>query len=116
MSLNLNNIVLAGRLTADVELKTTTTGKSVCSFTLAINRDKETTDFLPCVAWNKTAEFISQYFRKGNALCIVGELHSRQYETDGKKRTAYEVLANRAMFVESKGETFEPIDDGKLPF
>lgn len=125
MALNLNNIVLAGRITADVELKTTTSGKSVCSFTIAVARDKENTDFIPCVAWGTTAEFVSKYFRKGSAICIRGELRSRSYEDrNGQKRTAYEVLAERAMFVESKAEkteqteTYEqiPVDDDSLPF
>ena len=124
MALNLNNIVLAGRITADVELKTTTSGKSVCSFTIAISRDKENTDFIPCVAWGTTAEFVSKYFHKGSAICIRGELRTRSYEDrNGQKRTAYEVLAERAMFVESKEkteqtETYEqiPVDDDSLPF
>lgn len=124
MALNLNNIVLAGRITADVELKTTTSGKSVCSFTMAISRDKENTDFIPCVAWGTTAEFVSKYFHKGSAICIRGELRTRSYEDrNGQKRTAYEVLAERAMFVESKEkteqtETYEqiPVDDDSLPF
>lgn len=124
MALNLNNIVLAGRITADVELKTTTSGKSVCSFTVAVSRDKENTDFIPCVAWGTTAEFVSKYFRKGSAICIRGELRTRSYEDrNGQKRTAYEVLAERAMFVESKEkteqtETYEqiPVDDDSLPF
>lgn len=124
MALNLNNIVLAGRITADVELKTTTSGKSVCSFTVAISRDKENTDFIPCVAWGTTAEFVSKYFHKGSAICIRGELRTRSYEDrNGQKRTAYEVLAERAMFVESKEkteqtETYEqiPVDDDSLPF
>ena len=76
-NLNLNKVVLCGRLTSDPELKTTNTQLSVVSFTLAVNRrtrpsegqENRQTDFINCVAWRQTAEFITKYFRKGSALC-----------------------------------------------
>lgn len=94
-----------GRLTADPELKQTQGGISVCSFTLAIDRPKtrDKTDFINFVAWRHTAEFICEYFRKGQKIGLTGYLTSRQYEDkNGNKRTAFEVVANNAEFAESK--------------
>lgn len=110
-ALNLNKTILGGRLTADVELKTTQSGISVCSFILAVNRktgkDKEQqTDFISCVAWRQTAEFISKYFRKGSSLCIVGEIQTRTWtDQNNQKRYATEVIVNEAMFVDSKSDS-----------
>ena len=94
-----------GRLTADPELKQTQGGISVCSFTLAIDRPKtrDKTDFINFVAWRHTAEFICEYFRKGQKIGLTGYLTSRQFEDkNGNKRTAYEVVVDHAEFVESK--------------
>lgn len=113
-SLNLNKVVLVGRLTADPELKQTTNGISVVSFTLAVNRRYSTTgdperpqaDFISVIAWRQTAEFITKYFDKGNAICITGSLQTRTWEDDtGKKRYATDVVADEAMFVDNKTET-----------
>lgn len=101
----MNSINLIGRLTADVELKTTQSGISVCSFSIAVDRPnvKDTTDFINCVAWRSTAEFISKYFRKGNRIAVTGILTSRTYQDqNGKNRTAFEVVIDRAEFCESK--------------
>lgn len=101
----MNSINLLGRLTSDVELKQTTTGKAVCSFTLAVDRPntKDKTDFINCVAWERTAEFIARYFRKGNRIAVTGILTSRQFQDQqGKNRVAFEVLIDRAEFCESK--------------
>ena len=109
-ALNLNKTILGGRLTADVELKTTPNGIPVCSFILAVNRktgkDKEQqTDFISCVAWRQTAEFISKYFRKGSSLCIAGSIQTRTWtDQNNQKRYATEVIVDEAMFVDSKGE------------
>lgn len=83
----MNSICLTGRLTDDVELKQTPSGVSVCSFTLAVKRPnvKDTTDFINCVAWRGTAEFISRYFGKGNKIEVNGVLTSRKYEDKNKK-------------------------------
>lgn len=109
-NLNLNKVVLGGRLTADVELKQTPSGVSVCQFSLAVNRryskdGEQSTDFINCVAWRQTAEFIAKYFRKGSSLCISGAIQTRSWkDQNGQKRFATEVIADEAMFVDSKGE------------
>ena len=110
-SLNLNKVVLCGRLTSDVELKQTQSGISVCSFTLAVNRrfakeGEQSADFITCQAWRQTAEFISRYFKKGSALCITGSIQTRSWkDQQGNSRYATEVVADEAMFVDSKGES-----------
>ena len=120
----MNVIALTGRLTADPELKTTTSGKAVTSFCIAVDRDKEHTDFINIVAWEKTAEFITKYFTKGRKIEIMGSLQSRKYEDkNGNSRVAYEVFCQRAGFAESKREekkdepeSAKPISDEDLPF
>lgn len=105
---NINKLVLGGRLTSDVELKQTTSGVSVCSFTIAVTRkaNREETDFINCVAWRKTAEFISNYFKKGSSIVITGEIQVRSWQDqNGQKRYATEVIADDAYFVDSKNET-----------
>lgn len=105
----LNNVTLMGRLVADPELKTTQNGTSVVSFRLAVERNyapqgqEWQADFLPCVAWRQTAEFIGKYFTKGRMIAVEGSLQSRNYEDkNGQKRTAIEVLVERAYFADSK--------------
>ncbi len=112
MSLNLNKVVLAGRMTADPELKQTPSGVSVLSFTVAVNRSyvsknseqgERQADFINVVAWRQTAEFISKYFRKGSAICVSGSIQTRTWnDNNGNKRYATEVVADEAMFVESR--------------
>lgn len=110
-NLNLNKVILGGRLTADVELKQTPSGVSVCSFALAINRkvakdQPQKADFIKCTAWRQTAEFISRYFKKGSSLCVVGSIQTRTWKDDnGYAREAVEVLVDEAMFVDSKNDT-----------
>ena len=114
-NLNLNKVVLAGRLTSDPELKQTATGISVVSFSLAINRRRgrsdqgdaqQQTDFINLVAWRQTAEFISKYFKKGSALCVTGSIQTRSWtDQQGQKRYATEVIVDEAMFVDSRGES-----------
>ena len=104
---NLNKVILGGRLTSDVELKTTPQGISVCSFSLAVNRKGKDaqTDFINCQAWRGTAEFISKYFKKGSPICIVGSIQTRTWkDQQGNNRYATEVNADEAYFVESKGD------------
>ena len=129
----LNKAILNGRLTKSPELKQTNSGKSVCVFTIAVdrNRDREKTDFIPIVAWGKTAEFVNQWFGKGDLITIVGRIEVRNYEDkNGNKRTATEIIAEEVLFGGSKNTTnasekpaesqnggFEKIeDDGYLPF
>ena len=100
MAQDINNIMLVGRTTADVELKTTTSGKSVASFTLANNGYNDATNFINVVAWNKTAELLAQYAPKGKQLAITGRLTTRGYEDkDGNKRQAVEVVVEDFNFV-----------------
>lgn len=109
-NLNLNKVVLAGRLTADVELKQTPNGVSVCSFSIAVNRRRQAegqqqADFINCTAWRATAEFISKYFCKGSSICIVGSIQTRSWkDNNGNNRYATEVVADEAMFVDSKND------------
>ena len=119
----MNKFLGLGRLTADCELRRTQNGKSVTSFTLAVNRRGKDAgaDFIDCVAWEKTAEFISRYFAKGSQIAIVGRIQTRTWEdNDGKKRKATEVVVEEAHFADSKkGEQEDkltPMDDDRLPF
>lgn len=108
---NINKTILGGRLTADVELKQTPSGVPVCQFSLAVNRrfsreGEQNTDFINCVAWRNTAEFISKFFRKGSSLCIVGQIQTRSWtDSNNQKRYATEVLVDEALFVDSKNST-----------
>ena len=100
----LNAVNLQGRFTKDPEQKTTAGGTVICSFQLASDRSmakgkEKQTDFIPCVSFGKTAEFISKYFSKGEMAIISGQLQSRNYEAqDGSKRTAYEVYVRECHF------------------
>ena len=105
----MNIITLAGRLTAEPELKTTNSGLEVMSFTIAVNRrfakqGEQETDFINCVAWRKTAVFISTYFHKGDGINLVGRLESRKWtDSDGRNRTSYEVIVDNVEFPLGKG-------------
>ena len=107
----MNVVCLVGRLTADPELRQTPNGTNVCSFSVAVNRaysganGESQTDFINCVAWRQTAEFISRYFRKGQNIGLNGSIQTRTYQDKdtGKNRTAFDVVINNAYFVESKG-------------
>ena len=122
--MNLNKVVLAGHLTATPELRQTPNGVSVTSFSIAINRRfsrnaeggqaQANVDFVNCVAWRNTADFITRYFKKGSAICVTGSIQTRSWTAnDGSKRYATEVVADEATFVEKKGEasTFAPRGD-----
>lgn len=95
----MNSINLIGNICADLELKTTNSGKSVVQFNLAVQRPfaKDTTDFIPVVVWNQTAEFLAKYAKKGSKAAVSGKLTTRNYEDkNGNKRTAFEVVADTA--------------------
>jgi single-strand DNA-binding protein len=101
----MNSINLVGRLVSDPELKQTNSGKSVCSFTLAVSRPrvKDTTDFINCVVWNQSAEYLTTYGRKGNLVAVTGVLTSRKFDDkDGNHRTAFEVVCDSVTHCESK--------------
>ena len=88
----MNSVILCGRTTTDIDLRTTTSGKSVTSFALAVDRPGATdkTDFIPIVAWGKTAEFLQKYIGKGRKIIVEGFLSSRKYEyKNGNSRVAY---------------------------
>lgn len=107
---NLNKVILGGRLTADVELKATPQGVSVCQFSMAVNRktskeQEQKADFINCVAWRNTAEFISKFFKKGSSICVTGEIQTRDWiDKNGQKRYATEVIVDEAYFVDGKND------------
>ena len=105
----LNVVALMGRLVADPELRHTTSGIATCTFRIAVDRsyvragEERKTDFIDIVAWRQTAEFVCKYFRKGNLIAVDGSIQTRNYEDkNGNRRTAVEVVVDRAFFVESK--------------
>lgn len=107
----LNKCILIGNLTKDPELNTTPNGIEVCKFTLAVSRkfNKEETDFLPIVAWRKTAELCGQYLYKGSKVAICGSIQTRSYEAqDGGKRYITEIVADEVQFLDSKREEEQP--------
>lgn len=105
----LNKGILMGRLTRDPELRHTQSGTAVCSFTLAIDRDRKDangekqTDFIGCVAWSKQAEFVAQWFSKGMMAIVVGRIQSRKWQDqNGNNRTAIEINCEDVSFGETK--------------
>ena len=108
----LNHIVIMGRLTRDPELRRTGTGIAVASFTVAVDRDfsgrdggEKETDFIDCVAWRQTGEFVSKYFTKGSMIVVSGRLQIRSWnDKDGNKRRTAEVVADNCYFGDSKRE------------
>ena len=106
----MNLVVLNGRLTRDPELKFGQSGKAYSRFSIAVDRpfqsssdkNSQTADFINCVAFGKTAEFIGEYFRKGRKILLNGRLQMSQYESEGKKITTYVVIADSVEFGEAK--------------
>ena len=118
----MNVVCLMGRLTSDPELKSTQNGVNVTSFCVAVDRayqpkgQERQSDFINCVAWRGTAEFITRFFRKGQRIALQGSLQSRNYtDRDGNKRTAYEVVVDNAFFAESKSSDSAPRYDSQVP-
>ena len=136
----LNHITIMGRMVRDPELRRTGSGVAVASFTLAVDRDysgkdggEKETDFIDCVAWRNTGEFVSKYFSKGSMAVVSGRLQIRAWtDKDGNKRRTAEVVADNVYFGEAKNsnsgvntgyspapaQDFAPMDgdDGQLPF
>ena len=130
----INKVILMGRLTRDPEMRHTNSGTPVTTFSLAINSgygENQRTDFVNCLAWNKTAEFVTKYFTKGKMIIVIGRITTRSWETqDGKRAYATEVVANEVSFGETKSsqqtatqppmqdDDFTPFDeyDEDLPF
>lgn len=107
----MNKVILMGRLTRDPEMRQTTGGISVCSFSIAVNRrfakdGQQNADFINCTAWRQQAEFICKYFTKGSMICVVGNLQSRSWENqEGKKQYATDVVVDEVYFTGSKAES-----------
>lgn len=124
----LNHIDIAGRLVRDPETRETNSGKAVATFAIACDRDygEKQTDFMTVVAWERTAQFVSNYFKQGDAIIISGRLQMRQWkDRDEKTHTVHEIVAEHAYFGGSKRndapqqeQTFteDTEDDGHLPF
>ena len=105
----MNKAILLGRLTKDPKLKSTTGGNSVCSFTVAVDRrfkdsnGQRQTDFINCVAWRQTATFISQWFKKGSMIAVVGSIQTRSFEDqNGQTRYVTEVIVDETYFAGEK--------------
>lgn len=108
----LNSVQLIGRFTRDPELRTTQSGISTCSFTIAVDRnfvrqgEERKADFISCVAWRQTAEFITRYFKKGNLVALEGSIQTRTWDdNEGKRHYVTEVVVDRTHFVESKRDS-----------
>ena len=124
----MNSINLIGNICNDLELKSTTNSKYVCTFNLAVKRPftKDTTDFLPVVAWEKQAETLHNYASKGSKIGVSGTLTTRKYtDKNGNDRTVFEIVANNVFLLDKKPnvniertpeESFTPIPDGDMPF
>lgn len=129
----MNKCVLMGRLTKDPVLRQTPSGISVARFTIAVNRrfakeGQKNADFINCMAWRQTGEFISKYFEKGSMIAVVGEIVTDTYEIEGKTYYKTEVNVNEAYFTGSRqegnvkqnsfGDDFEDVigDESDLPF
>lgn len=143
----MNKAILVGNLTKDPEMRTTPNGVSVTSFTVAVQRRYKDADgnyqadFINCVAWRSTAEFVAKYFTKGSRIGVVGTIQTRTYDDqNGNKRYVTEVVADEVEFAGSKTQNqdmqkpteqesrtadelfaedladFQPLDDSELPF
>lgn len=128
----INHVILMGRLTNNPELRYTSTNNvPVTRFTLAVDRgykqgEERQADFISCIAWNKTAEFVEKYFSKGKMIIVSGRIQTGSYEKEGKKVYTTDIVAEEVSFGESKGESkpqqeetegFVPVEmDSELPF
>ena len=115
----INKVIMTGRFTADPELRTTTNGTSVTSFTLAQNKPDGKADFFNFTAWKGTAEFICKHFHKGDGIEVEGHLSVRTYEKDGVKHTVYEIVCDQVGFPmgkkESKSEGGQAMTPAPMP-
>lgn len=133
MAKSVNQVILLGRLTRDVELRTTTTGKNVAELSLAVDRGNDEADFFDVVAWDKTAELLSQYTQKGSKVLVQGRLRQEGWDDKetGKKRSKVVVTAFDVTFLDSKtsGDSVQrqdvlpddesldkPVDLSEIPF
>lgn len=100
----MNSVAISGRLTTDVEVRKTQSGLSVASFTVAVQKDKDHADFVNCVAWKGSADFLGQYSRKGDMVGVMGRISTRNYERDGQKVYVTEVVADRVELLAKKAQ------------
>ena len=98
----INRVILVGRLTKTPELKSTPNGKSVVNFTLAVQRDKDNTDFINCIAWSKTAEILAQYTLKGSLVAVEGRIQTRTYDSNGVTKYVTEIVCDGLTLCDSK--------------
>ena len=117
----MNTANLIGYVGTQPELKTTQSGKSVCSFNLAVKSRGDKTNWIKLVFWNNLAEIVVKYIKKGEQLGVTGEINVREYEVEGSKRTAFEINVNDITFIGSKKDKEESqeeytTNDGDLPF
>ena len=106
----MNKAIITGRLTKDVDLRTTQSGKFVTSFTVAVDRMDEGADFIDCVAWGKTAENMQRFLSKGSKVLVLGRLSKRSYEDrNGNKRSLTEVVAENVEFLDSRSQQSAPL-------
>ena len=118
----MNKALLIGRLTRDPELRSTSTGRNVCQFSIAVNRNftnangEREADFINCVVWDKQAENLVKYQKRGNQIAVDGRIQTRNYEDkDGKRVYVTEILANNISFLDSKGTNTSSNDFNSLP-
>ena len=124
----MNSVNLIGRLTSAVELRYTPSQKAVASFTLAVDRiGSDDADFIPCIAWNGTAENMEKFLDKGSMVAVEGRIQVRSWDKDGTRHWKTEVVANRVKFLDRKKNATQEtpsqdfvdlgtVDDGELPF
>lgn len=111
--MNINKVILMGRLTADPELKTTAGGTSVVQFSVAVNRkyskEEQKVDFIDCTAFGKTADFLGKYFRKGSSVIVFGNIQVESWkDKDGNSRRSTKIIVDELQFGESKKSETEP--------
>ena len=117
MAKSVNQVILLGRLTRDAELRSTSGGKNVTEFSLAVDKGNDQAAFFDVVAWEKTAELVAQYTQKGSKVLVQGRLDQQSWEKDGKKNSKVVVVAFDITFLDAKGEgkpkdtVIEDIDD-----
>lgn len=115
---DINNVTLTGRLTADPVLRKTSTDKSVATFSVAVKKKNDESMFFDIVAWNQLADNVARYTHKGSRVAVTGDLNTRDYEKDGQKRRAVEIVAQSVVFLDPKKEEQKPneCEEDDLPF
>lgn len=127
MAKSVNQVILLGRLTRDAELRSTSGGKNVTEFSLAVDKGNDQAAFFDVVAWEKTAELVAQYTQKGSKVLVQGRLDQQSWEKDGKKNSKVVVVAFDVTFLDAKGEgkpkdivpagiSGEPVNLDSIPF